>query len=533
MEIISDYLVIGSGIAGLIFAIKASRYGKVIIITKKTQSETNTNYAQGGIATVFSDDDSFKSHIDDTLSAGCGLSHENVVNMVIKNGPRVVKELLELGINFSENNGQLDLGREGGHSKNRIVHTKDYTGFEIEQKLLNRIKNSDNIRILENHMALDLIINDNGICIGVKSLDRENGNIDHYLAKIVLLASGGGARIYKFTTNPTIATGDGIAMSYLKGASVGNMEFVQFHPTSLYEKNPISEKSFLISEAIRGAGAILKTPDGKEFMSKYHEKASLAPRDVVARAIDKEMRMNKYQYALLDLANIHQVEENFPNIMKECKKRDIDISYDMIPVVPAAHYLCGGVKSNLMGKTDIEGLYVAGEVAFTGLHGANRLASNSLLEALVFAENVYKESINKLDKDVKFSYNRDGIMQLVFVNDNMVEGYRVKIRDTMWDMVGIVRNNNRLFKADSIIGDIYMNVSDMINDGKISSQLFEVRNMAITSLLVIRSSIARKESRGLNFNEDYPDIDNSNFKSDTIIKRRNNEKQTGTNGKTF
>ncbi len=526
MEIISDYLVVGSGIAGLIFAIKASRYGKVIIITKKTQSETNTNYAQGGIATVFSADDSFKSHIDDTLIAGCGLSHKNVVDMVIENGPRVVEELLNLGVNFSENNGQLDLGREGGHSKNRIVHTKDYTGFEIEQKLLNRIKNSDNIRIFENHMALDLIINNNGICIGVKSLDRENGNIDHYIAKIVLLASGGGARIYKFTTNPTIATGDGIAMSYLKGASVGNMEFVQFHPTSLYEKKPISEKSFLISEAIRGAGAILRKPDGREFMSKYHKKASLAPRDVVARSIDKEMRMNKYQYALLDLANISrcQVEENFPNIMNECKKRDIDIPYDMIPVVPAAHYLCGGVKSNLMGKTDIEGLYVAGEVAFTGLHGANRLASNSLLEALVFAENVYKESVNKLDKEVKFSYNRDEIMQLVFIDDSMVEGYRVKIRDTMWNMVGIVRNNDRLFKAEGIIDDIYMSISDMINDGKISSRLFEVRNMAITSLLVIRSSIERKESRGLNFNEDYPDIDNDNYKNDTIIKRRNSEK---------
>ncbi len=526
MEIISDYLIIGSGIAGLIFAIKASKYGKVIIITKKTQSETNTNYAQGGIATVFSADDSFASHIDDTLVAGCGLSHENVVNMVIKNGPRVVKELLDLGVNFSEYNGQLDLGREGGHSKNRIVHTKDYTGFEIEQKLLNRIKNSENIQIFENHMALDLIINDNGRCIGVESLDRENGNIDHYLAKIVLLASGGGSRIYKFTTNPAIATGDGIAISYLKGASIGNMEFVQFHPTSLYEKNPISEKSFLISEAVRGAGAILRTPDGKEFMSKYHQKASLAPRDVVARAIDKEMRINKYQYALLDLANIsrYQVEEKFPNIMKECKKRNIDIPYDMIPVVPAAHYLCGGVKANLMGKTDIEGLYAAGEVAFTGLHGANRLASNSLLEALVFAENAYKESINKLDKEVNFRYNRDKVMRLVFTDDNMIEGYRVKIRDTMWNMVGIVRNNDRLFKAKSIIGEIYLNISDMLNDGKVNSQLFEVRNMAITSLLVIRSSMARKESRGLNFNEDYPNIDNNNCKSDTIIKRRNSEK---------
>jgi len=521
VEIYSDYLVIGSGVAGLIFSIKASKYGKVSIITKKSRSDANTNYAQGGIATVFDEHDSFEMHIKDTLKTGCGLSHEDVVNMVIKNGPRVVQELMTYGVNFTEEDGKLDLGREGGHSRNRIVHAKDLTGFEIEQRLLEKIRNNPNIDMVENQMALDLILNDDGRCIGVKSLDRENYIINHYIAKFVLLATGGASRIYRFTTNPLIATGDGIAMAYLAGASVGNMEFVQFHPTSLYEKAQIEEKSFLISEAVRGAGAVLKTPDGVEFMDKYHELKSLAPRDIVARAIDNETKKHGYEYVYLDLSSIpeEEIKRKFPNILNACAKRGIYPPKDMIPVIPAAHYFCGGIKTDRLGLTDIEGLYAAGEVAFTGLHGANRLASNSLLEALVFSENAFKDTLDKLDINVKFNYNKEKEKKLNFIDSDFFDEDRDKIRNTMWDYVGIVRNDNRLKSAHGIIKNFNEKIEEMIEKGKFSSTLFEMRNMGIVALLVIESSLLRKESRGLNYNEDYPE-EKDEFKHDTILKRR-------------
>ncbi len=522
MEIISDYLVVGSGVAGLIFSIKASKYGKVSIITKKSKSDANTNYAQGGIATVFDEHDSFEMHIKDTLNTGCGLSHEDIVNMVIKNGPRVVQELLSYGVEFTTEDGELDLGKEGGHSMNRIVHAKDLTGFEIEQKLLEKIRNNPNINLYENQMALDLILNDNGRCVGIKSLDRENYSINYFVSKFVLIATGGASRIYRFTTNPSIATGDGIAMSYIAGASVGNMEFVQFHPTSLYEKVQLEEKSFLISEAVRGAGAVLKTPDGEEFMDKYHQMKSLAPRDVVARAIDNEVKKHGYEFVYLDLSHIPEetIKKKFPNIIKACAKRGIYPPGDMIPVIPAAHYFCGGVKTDQFGRTDIEGLYAAGEVAFTGLHGANRLASNSLLEALVFSENAFKDILNKLDVSVNLNYNMEKESKLHFIDSDFFEKDRDKIRDSMWELVGIVRSDERLKKARDIIEEINDKIAKMIKMRKFSSTLFELRNMGITAQLVIESSLMRKESRGLNYNEDYPH-EREEYRHDTIIKRRN------------
>jgi L-aspartate oxidase len=527
-----DYLVLGSGIAGLSFALKVAPRGRVAIITKKNKAESNTNYAQGGIAAVTSREDSFEMHVRDTLEAGAGLCKENVVRAIVEEGPARIQELIELGMKFSErqdpgHRGQheLDLGKEGGHSKRRILHAKDVTGREIERALLDAVSRQPNIEVFENHFAIDLItsqklgyVGDNR-CLGVYVLDKNGGRVDTFIAPVTLLATGGCGKVYLYTTNPDIATGDGVAMAYRGGAAIANMEFIQFHPTCLYHP---TAKSFLISEAVRGEGGVLKTIAGVEFMDNYHPQKSLAPRDVVARAIDSEMKKSGADYVLLDITRkpAKFVIDRFPNIYQNCLKYGIDITKEPIPVVPAAHYQCGGVVTNLDGETEIAGLYGVGEVACTGLHGANRLASNSLLEALVCAhraaEKVLAHPLQKNDFKIPLwqSGKATNADEMVVVSHNWDE-----IRRLMWDYVGIVRTNKRLQRAQKRIANLQEEIQEYYWDFIVTSDLLELRNIATVAELIVKSSLARPESRGLNYNLDYPDANPDLAQRDTILRK--------------
>lgn len=520
-----DVLVLGTGIAGLSFALRASAYSRVAVITKKSDTESNTNYAQGGIAAVFDAHDSYESHIRDTHVAGAFLCHEDSVEILVKEGPQRVVELAELGVRFTQNRRtdnplHLHLGREGGHSMRRIVHAADLTGREIERALVARVKGDHNIRLFEHDHAIDLItesVGDSIICRGAHVLDSETGDVMSIRAKVVMLATGGLSRVYLHTTNPEIATGDGVAMAYRAGAKIGNMEFIQFHPTTLCHPEA---RSFLISEAVRGEGGVLRLASGETFMERYHEMGCLAPRDVVARAIDAELKRTGDECVYLDVTHLGEeaIEEHFPNIHEKCLSVGIDIVKDPIPIIPAAHYACGGVVTDTDGRTSIESLYACGEVACTGVHGANRLASNSLLEAIVYAR--------RAADDVKTRIAKIGYVEIddfaadrhaESVSPELVADLIQQLRSAMWRYVGIVRTNERLEKALGIVQDIQARAEELYANGKLSPLLLELRNMSLTAELIIISALSRKESRGLNYNLDYHDLDDANFKHDTVL----------------
>ncbi|MDR9415022.1 MAG: L-aspartate oxidase [Gracilimonas sp.] len=510
-----DFLVIGSGIAGLTFALKAAKHGKVAIVTKKEMMEANTAYAQGGIAGVLTKHDSFQKHIDDTLEAGAGLCDRKAVELVVQEGPRLIQELIDHGVQFTQKNGELDLGREGGHSENRIVHAADATGYEIISVMVEKVSNHPNITIFEHHFAMELLTEhhlgmkvkslDTIHCFGAYVLNEAENEVLRMLAKVTILAAGGAGMVYQHTTNPSVATGDGIAMAYRAKAKIENMEFVQFHPTSL----AIPEAgSFLISEAVRGAGGILRNKAGEAFMKHYDERKELAPRDIVARAIDDQLKKRGDDHVFLDVTHLdtEKVKDEFPTIYETCLKYGVDITTDQIPVVPATHYTCGGVKTDLNGRTTIKNLYACGEVACTGLHGANRLASNSLLESLVFADQAYKDSLPKID-DLIFrqdipTWDESGTVnteEWVLVSHNLQE-----LRQVMWNYVGIVRSNLRLERAMRRTELLFEETEDFYHRTKVNVPLCELRNLVCVGYLIVRSAIQRKESRGLHYTTDYP-----------------------------
>ncbi len=512
-----DFLVIGSGIAGLAIALKASKFGKVCVVTKNCIDETNTRYAQGGIAAVTYQPDSFEKHVQDTIVAGAGLCNEEIVRMVVSEAPERIKDLIEWGINFDKNqDGSFNLAREGGHTEFRILHHKDNTGNEIQRALSIQVKKNTNITLLENHFAIDLMTqhhlgkevkrsNTDTECYGAYVMNMKHHQIFRVLAKNTFISTGGVGNLYNTTTNPTIATGDGIAMVHRAKGITENMEFIQFHPTSLFF--PGERPSFLISEAIRGFGAVLKTISGREFMPEYDPRGSLAPRDIVARAIDYEMKSHGDDYVYIDCTRLdkNELQFKFPNIYAKCLKIGIDITRDPIPVVPAAHYLCGGIKVDKNGCTNIHHLYAAGEAASTGLHGANRLASNSLIEALVYAHKATEHAITNISsteyQDNIPEWDDKGTTQpreMVLITQNTKE-----LQQIMSHYVGIVRSDSRLDRAFSRHKMIYNETEELYKKSKISQKLCELRNLITVGYLVIKSASARKESIGLHYNIDH------------------------------
>ena len=529
MRVTCDYLVLGSGIAGLSFALEAAKTGDVVLVTKRSADESNTKYAQGGIATVLADTDSFQSHVKDTITAGAGLCHERVVEICVNGGPARIEMLRALGAKFdraekpSEMHADLDLHLEGGHSARRVVHAGDATGREVERALLDAVMSSPRIRILEEHMAIDLITlakyGGPEVCAGAYVLDVGGGKVLTVLARATILATGGAGKVYLYTTNPDVASGDGIAMAFRAGAEVSNMEFYQFHPTCLFNAQA---KSFLISEALRGEGAILRRQDGTPFMKEHHPLADLAPRDIVARAIDFEMKKSGNEFVLLDITDKKPdfVREHFPTIHAQCLRFGIDITREPIPVVPAAHYCCGGVTTDLDGRTTIPGLWAVGEVACTGLHGANRLASNSLLEGLVFAHRAATALAQSDDKKKphptvpEWDVGTAGTSEeAVVITQNWDE-----LRRLMWNYVGIVRSDTRLRRAARRIALLQEEIIEYYWKYCVTRDLLELRNIATVAQLIVDCAASRRESRGLHWTTDCPDAD-PKLARDTVIKR--------------
>jgi L-aspartate oxidase len=544
-----DYLVIGSGIAGLFSAIKAAKSGSVALVTKRELFECNSVYAQGGISCVMesiNQADSFASHIKDTLEAGAGLCNEAAVDAIVNDAPQRIEDLINLGVEFTrrgevendcpvEDKDVYDLGKEGGHSRRRILHAGDVTGEELIRALVKACKESKNIQVFENHHAIDLLTtrklgwgDEDNQCLGAYILDVENDTVKTIQSKITVLATGGAGKVYLYTTNPDIASGDGVAMAYRADAQISNMEFFQFHPTCLYHHDI---KSFLVSEAVRGEGAVLKIKKkGKfiEFMDKYHELKSLAPRDIVARAIDRELKETGEKCVYLDITH-HDADyllKRFPSIYEKCLSCGIDMAVDLIPVVPAAHYCCGGVKTDMKGRTNLNRLYAVGEVASTGLHGANRLASNSLMEAVVMASNAVEDANEKLEmyQGAVITAQQNAIPEwsrgnatdsdeLVVITHTWAE-----IRSFMWDYVGIFRTTKRLQRAKRRIRAIQQEINYYYWGFVITPDLIELRNLACLAELIIDSALSRKECRGLHFNVDFPKMNTAAH--ETIIKRR-------------
>ncbi len=548
-----EFLVIGSGVAGLVYALEVANYGKVAVITKNSLSDCNSDYAQGGIAAVLGNLDSFDNHIQDTYIAGAELGKIPVIRNIVQDGPNAIQYLIDKGTKFTPKNKHLDLSfenlsltREGGHSQQRVAHAADSTGHEIMQALIKSCQQHKNIQIFENHIAVDLItqhhiLQDEGFipritCWGAYVLDTKQNNIKAFVANKTMLATGGAGQVYLHNTNPEVATGDGIAMAKLAGARVANMEFVQFHPTafhnggtksalqqeslnhnanSLYKK----EKTFLVTEALRGEGAILRLRDGTPFMEKYHSRGNLAPRDIVARAIDAEIKKRDDGYVYLDATVIdhEKLKTHFPYIDKKCRKEGIDFTKDYIPVAPAAHYFCGGILTTVDGITDIQNLFAAGEVACTGLHGANRLASNSLLEAIVIAYRAAKHPSN-LEK-VEFPDIPEW-HEIGTFNENewvIIAHNREILKHTMQNYVGITRSRRLLKYAQNRVDTIYREIDNFYHHNSIRKEVIETRNMAIIARLIVQSALIRKESRGLHYLLDYPDRNDDLYKKDTII----------------
>ncbi len=504
-----DALVLGGGIAGLSFALKFAPHGRVAVLTKRNRAEGSTNYAQGGIASVLAEDDSFESHVEDTLTAGAGLCRRDAVELCVRQGPARIRELVQLGARFSpgERGDEFDLGREGGHTRRRIVHAQDLTGREVERALLAACDDQgERIRFFEHHVAVDLILSDRrggGHCVGAYVLDGRSGEVRTFLAPVTVLATGGSGKVYLYTTNPDVATGDGVAMAWRAGATVANMEFMQFHPTCLFHPQA---RNFLISEALRGEGGVLKLRSGATFMERYHPLRELAPRDIVARAIDAEMKRTGDDYVTLDMTHLPRafLMERFPNIYATCREHGIDMAVQPIPVVPAAHYQSGGVDTDLAGRTDLPGLLAIGEVACTGLHGANRLASNSLLEGLVFAHEAAAAAREMLgaspaavpDWDPGKAVDSD---ERVVVSHNWDE-----IRRLMWNYVGIVRTDKRLARARRRLELLRDEIRAYYWDHRLTADLVELRNIADVAALVVEGAARRGESRGLHYTLDHP-----------------------------
>ncbi len=498
-----EVLVIGSGIAGLFYAIHCAEFAQVTIVTKGTIGESNTMYAQGGIAAVFDKTDSIENHVHDTLVAGDGLCNEKAVRLITQNAKHAILELDKLKVKFDKKEtGTFDLHREGGHSHARVVHTTDATGKEVENALVNQVRSHNNITILENCFAVELCVTDN-TCTGVIAIENKTNELLHIHAEAVMLASGGAGQVYKLNTNPSIATGDGFAMAERAGAAISNMEFVQFHPTTLYEPG---NQVFLITEALRGFGAELKNKRGDTFMEKYHPLKSLAPRDIVTRAIVNEMKKSGEPCVYLDLRefNTQELQKHFPNIYDRCKQAGLNLTKDMIPVVPAAHYMCGGVVTDLKGKTSIKNLYACGEVSCTGVHGANRLASNSLLEGLVFAESAASDSKTLLQSAIPLA-NPIVIMQLNKHEDADLSSMKKYVQQLMWRYAGIVRQGTELNYCEEELKELHLKLTSRISLHGISVEVMEMLNLVETSLMIVQAALLREESRGCHYRTDFPE----------------------------